>query len=73
MTQPHVSLGQLAAQGADIRFVCSDCGASVIAPMEQVLRRFGHDTFIADIQARAVCKHCGNIEVVVRSAIQVAA
>lgn len=73
MSQPNASLSQLAAQGADIRFVCSDCGASVVAPMGQVLRRFGEDALIANIQARAVCKHCGSIEVVVRPAIQVAA
>lgn len=72
---PHstVSLGHLVAQSADILFVCSECDAQVTAPMAQVVDRFGYDTLLGDIQARAVCKHCGSIEVVLRPTAQHAA
>lgn len=57
------SIAQFAARGADIRFVCSDCGASVVAPIAQVMGRFGGDHAIGSLQALAVCGQCDSIEV----------
>jgi hypothetical protein len=73
MPYSALSVGQIAAQGADIRFVCRDCGASVVAPIAQVLRRFGDGLPLGNIQARAVCRHCNSIDVILVPASEAAA
>ncbi|MDA8232748.1 MAG: hypothetical protein M0006_15565 [Magnetospirillum sp.] len=73
MPAPHIAIARLAAEGSDLLFQCMDCGASVLAPIEKVLRRFGQGATLADVQAPAVCKHCGSIDVEIRPLPRVAA
>lgn len=64
-----MSIGQFAAQRSDIRFVCRDCGASVVAPIDQVVRRFGLEAPVGDVQSHAVCRECNSIDVVIIPAV----
>lgn len=64
MPYSALSIGHFAAQGRDIRFVCHDCGASVVAPIGQLMLRFGQGVPVGHIQGLAVCRECNSIDVV---------
>lgn len=64
MPYSAMPIAKVAAQGRDIRFVCRECGASVVAPVDQVLRRFGQAAALGQVQALAVCGQCHSIDVV---------
>lgn len=69
MPYSGMSIGQFATQRSDLRFVCSECGASVVAPIDQVVRRFGLAAPVGEVQAHAVCRQCNSIEVVIVPAV----
>lgn len=69
MPYSAMSIGQFAAQRSDIRFLCRECGASVVAPIDQVVRRFGMAAPVGDVQSHAVCRACNSIEVVIVPAV----
>lgn len=64
MPYSAMSIAKVAAQGSDVRFVCRECGASVVAPIDQVMRRFGQGTALGQVQALAVCGQCHSIDVI---------
>ncbi len=72
MPMSHVSIAHLAEEGTDLLLSCTECGASVLAPIARVRARFGAKAKIEDIQASAVCKHCGSIDVTVQPVVAAA-
>lgn len=65
MPYSAIPLGRFAEDGSNLRFVCRDCGASVLAPIDQVVRRFGQFAPLGSLQAQAVCRACNSMEVMI--------
>lgn len=60
-----VPIGQFAAQRSNLRFVCRECGSSVVAPIDEVVCRFGLGVPVGNLQALAVCRACNSIDVII--------
>lgn len=65
MPYSELPIAQFAAQRGNLRFVCNECGASVVAPIAEVARRFGLAAHVGDVQSHLACRACHSIDVIV--------